>query len=281
MCQKCNFSLDINCATAKHPLIRPKIHQHDLAYFNCTTKVGFSCNTCHRYSSDSKYFFRCVECDFNIHAYCYLSLPETIKHDCHLDPLTLTTSPIKDMPDEDENAEFYCNACEERRDLADPTYYCEECHFVAHFHCVFSEILPQLRNEFADSAARSANLQLETSMTVVSGEKLRRGGDSEASGNEEAKLTHARTDLIPQASATAEGVQNKNEDTGHKLNEEIALLENGIDALAIEIVELEGKLRELKHRQMEQRATLQSQQFMRDVRFGKKISPWWADVRKT
>ncbi|XP_027157410.1 uncharacterized protein LOC113758939 [Coffea eugenioides] len=37
MCQKCNFSLDIKCATAKHPLIRSKIHQDDLAYFNNTS----------------------------------------------------------------------------------------------------------------------------------------------------------------------------------------------------------------------------------------------------
>ncbi|KAE9462720.1 hypothetical protein C3L33_05366, partial [Rhododendron williamsianum] len=36
---------------------------------------------------------------------------------------------------EDENAEFYCDICEEQRYLLDPTYYCEECHFVSHVHC--------------------------------------------------------------------------------------------------------------------------------------------------
>ncbi|KAG5564074.1 hypothetical protein RHGRI_000296 [Rhododendron griersonianum] len=43
-------------------------------------------------------------------------------------------------PDEDKNAEFYCDICEETRELVDSTYYCVECHFVSHVHCAFSEL---------------------------------------------------------------------------------------------------------------------------------------------
>lgn len=75
-------------------------------------------------------------CNFNLHAHRLPNLPTKIKHKCHLHWLSLTSSWIRDQEDEDEDAELYCDACEERR-LADPTYYCEECHFVAHVLCYF------------------------------------------------------------------------------------------------------------------------------------------------
>ncbi|KAI7989505.1 hypothetical protein LOK49_LG13G01537 [Camellia lanceoleosa] len=89
-------------------------------------------------------FFRCVDCNFNVHLKCIPKLPETIKYYGHRYRLTITDSMVKDHPDEDEKdptIEYYCDACEQQRRLFDRTYYCAECHFVSHIdcYCVASE----------------------------------------------------------------------------------------------------------------------------------------------
>ncbi|KAL3509002.1 hypothetical protein ACH5RR_028403 [Cinchona calisaya] len=236
VCKDCDFVLDIKCAIAKLPLVSYDNHQHALAYFNFKTSIHFNCNICHGHSKNGQYFFRCVDCNFNIHMHCHPSLPKTIKHDCHLDPLTLTTSAIKDLPDEDENSEFYCNACEERRDLAESTYYCAACHFVAHVHCVFSEIIPHLQDK----------------------------GDFEASGTDMVGHSHTGMVLITRTTATAEESENENSDYLHILNEEIAIHEKERDDLQKEIDDLKAKLDGLEKRHHQLRQTLQNKLLQRE-----------------
>ncbi|KAI7988066.1 hypothetical protein LOK49_LG13G00095 [Camellia lanceoleosa] len=77
------------------------------------------------------------------------TLPPTLKYNNHIHRLTFTNSPIKDHQDEDDEAELYCDACEKRRDLAQATYYCEKCHYVAHPHCVVSEIIHILEEKWS------------------------------------------------------------------------------------------------------------------------------------
>ncbi|KAI7987669.1 hypothetical protein LOK49_LG13G00103 [Camellia lanceoleosa] len=77
------------------------------------------------------------------------ALPPTLKYNNHIHRLTFTNSPIKDHHDEDDEAELYCDACEKRRDLAQATYYCEKCHYVAHPHCVVSEIIHILEEKWS------------------------------------------------------------------------------------------------------------------------------------
>ncbi|GFS31134.1 hypothetical protein Acr_00g0015820 [Actinidia rufa] len=116
---------------------------------------------------------------FNLHVHCVSILPRTLKSNNHVHPLTLTLtdSPIKDHADEDDNAEFYCGACEELRVLADPSYYCEECTYVAHSHCIVSKNISILEEECSKGASDTSGsecLQEECS-----------GQESNVSGTEE------------------------------------------------------------------------------------------------
>ncbi|XP_059642907.1 uncharacterized protein LOC132284798 [Cornus florida] len=132
------------------PTIMSNLHDHPLAFIKKKGSFGnCKCKICDGYID--KAFLRCeTSCYYSIHVRCYPALPNTIKLQYHLHPLTITNSLVKDFPDEDENAELYCDACEERRYLLHPTYYCAECHFVAHVDCdcVVSEVVHLLEEEW-------------------------------------------------------------------------------------------------------------------------------------
>ncbi|CAL5441931.1 unnamed protein product [Camellia sinensis] len=126
VCTKCAIFFDIRCPISKPFLIGSQLHhQHPFAFF---AAIPY--------------------CEFNLHVGCVTTLPPTVKDKHHVHPFTLTNSPIKDHPDENEFSEFYCDSCEKRREFYDPTYYCEECHYVAHVHCQLSEIFPILEEQF-------------------------------------------------------------------------------------------------------------------------------------
>ncbi|KAL7162418.1 hypothetical protein ACSBR2_042829 [Camellia fascicularis] len=110
--------------------------------------------------------FRCAWCKLNLHVHCISPLPPTVKSRHH-HPLTLTTSPIEDHPDEDDKAEFYYDACEERRELARPSYYCRECHYVAHPHCVASEIMHILEEEWSEQESLRVAYEVEEPPSLI------------------------------------------------------------------------------------------------------------------
>ncbi|CAL5441943.1 unnamed protein product [Camellia sinensis] len=139
---KCGIFFDIRCPVSKPWFIKSEIHHHPLPFFNDRPRWLY-CTVCNRIINFTP-FFRCVECEFNLHPCCVPKLPPTAKDEHHRHPLTLTNSPITDNPYENVLFEFYCDACEERRHLYEPTYYCEECHYVAHVHCLLPEIFPVL-----------------------------------------------------------------------------------------------------------------------------------------
>ncbi|CAL5359800.1 unnamed protein product [Camellia sinensis] len=147
-CADCGFNMHVPCSRLM-PTVKSDIHQHPLAFFQFYIDISLICQTCDR-RLDRPYF-RCVECDFSLHLDCYPSLPHFVKHVSHRHYLTITDSPIKDYSDEDDDSEFYCDACEERRNLYDRSYFCAEpeCHFVAHIKCLISEILPLLEEEWS------------------------------------------------------------------------------------------------------------------------------------
>ncbi|KAI7987946.1 hypothetical protein LOK49_LG13G01522 [Camellia lanceoleosa] len=132
-CGECKFKLDTKCALLI-PNVKFKLHQHPLVFL-----TAYRCDCVKCGCKDCKQVFRCVDCDFNLHLHCAPTLPLKAKHQCHRHYLTLTKSPVKDLPDENDDSELYCDVCEQLRYLPDPTYYCSECHFVAHIHCMISE----------------------------------------------------------------------------------------------------------------------------------------------
>ncbi|XWS49140.1 hypothetical protein CRYUN_Cryun13aG0138100 [Craigia yunnanensis] len=146
-CAKCDFNLHTDCAKPKlTPFLKYGGHSHFLNFVD-KTRAPFLCRICSDKAQSC--FFRCVACQFNIHLYCLPSAPKTIKHRCHLHPLTLTRSPLEfelNSPEEkyNSNDEFYCDVCEEKRYKFESVYYCEECKFIAEIRCVMSELLPSL-----------------------------------------------------------------------------------------------------------------------------------------
>ncbi|CAL5423498.1 unnamed protein product [Camellia sinensis] len=149
-CCQCKWYIDVRCACLPESTILrwSKIHHHPLALIFSTENFHRGCNICKKCFSTP--FFRCLLCNLNLHVHCISGLPPTLKYHNHVHSLTFTNCPIKDRPDEDDNAEFYCDACEKRKDLAQPTYYCKVgCQFVAHPHCVVSEIIQILEEEWS------------------------------------------------------------------------------------------------------------------------------------
>ncbi|XWS49698.1 hypothetical protein CRYUN_Cryun12cG0025500 [Craigia yunnanensis] len=196
-CYRCDFYLHKDCAQFT-PSFRYGNSLHALTL--CDKRPSpFKCNVCGKKADKS--FLRCVLCGFNIHLFCQPTAPKTIRHKCHIDSLTLTKSPLEFELNSSEDAdnlddEFYCDACEEKRDKEDPVYYCSECKFIAEVGCVISELVPSfipsvdlnavsrrviskdeenfamLDNEIAELSAKSKHLMEESEPLKVEIEPL-------------------------------------------------------------------------------------------------------------
>lgn len=139
----CGYRSCLRCTFMGYSVIKDcssHLNSNHLLYSFEFQPIGsrFDCDRCgHQIFTP---FFRCIQCNFNLHFHCLSRLPPAVTHNNHRHNLTLTYLPIKDHPDEDENAELYCDSCEERRDLLHPSYYCAECHYVTHVHCVRMQV---------------------------------------------------------------------------------------------------------------------------------------------
>ncbi|XP_047325179.1 uncharacterized protein LOC124928968 [Impatiens glandulifera] len=134
-CDECKFKLDKKCAS----LVAKTYEFHDHPLVLVPTLSIFNCHRCE--CGKCVPMLHCIDedCGFNLHLHCIPSLPSVVNYEGHIHPLTLTNTQIKDHDDEEGYEEFYCDACEELRLLPDPTYYCEECHYVAHVRCLISD----------------------------------------------------------------------------------------------------------------------------------------------
>ncbi|TYG41417.1 hypothetical protein ES288_D12G173500v1 [Gossypium darwinii] len=134
-CQICNFNLDFGCAKLL-PTLNHEGHNHCLTYVgptfrDPTRKYHFQCSSCRELCLDT--FYRCVQCDLNLHLKC-APVPPLAKHRYHRHPLLLN-QPIR----EDEIGEYYCDICEKERDPTHEVYYCQKCTYIAHIECVLNE----------------------------------------------------------------------------------------------------------------------------------------------
>ncbi|XP_057511768.1 uncharacterized protein LOC130793920 [Actinidia eriantha] len=165
-CTKFNFDIHVPCS--QHvPTVKSDIHKHPLAFFNLYFDIKLRCHICD--GSMNGPFFRCVECDYSVHLHYFPALPSSVKHTSHRHSLTITDSPIKDYSDEDDDAEFYCDACEKRRNLNDCSYYCAEpgCRSVAHIHCLITEIMCFLEEELSNISQVVKEQQYEEVISSV------------------------------------------------------------------------------------------------------------------
>ncbi|GMN39145.1 hypothetical protein TIFTF001_008375 [Ficus carica] len=105
--------------------------------------------TSYELRSTESIMYCCLGCNFNVHLLCG-PLPCTIEHECHLHPLVLV-----DLLVEDDSDEYFCDICEDRRDPRICVYYCHECKYTAHVHCVISTVVSALKGDVR-------NLRLKT-----------------------------------------------------------------------------------------------------------------------
>ncbi|XP_040940343.1 uncharacterized protein [Gossypium hirsutum] len=141
---ECKFNLHLDCYNVL-PSITFSGHEHLLNLLEKSPNV-----TCYLCGVNCRNFvLRCVSCDINIHLQCLPSAlqclpsaPKTIKHKSHLHPLTLTKSPFEyELNLDEEDDEFYCDICEQKKNQRELIYYCAECKFIAEVKCVISEVL--------------------------------------------------------------------------------------------------------------------------------------------
>ncbi|KDP39904.1 hypothetical protein JCGZ_03435 [Jatropha curcas] len=188
-CEKCNFVLDVECASLK-PTIKYQGHDHDLTVVE-KIHDELECDACYSSCKDLP-AFRCVECNFDIHLLCG-PLPCKIKHKCHVDPLTLKDYYVED---EDEDDEFYCDACEQRRDPRFCVYYCKQgCPMVCDVKCVMSEVIASLRGERGDVELRVVGRHMISrvfSKDLASEEREQTGTDKVAT-KEKVKIIPTRS----------------------------------------------------------------------------------------
>ncbi|KAA8521021.1 hypothetical protein F0562_011691 [Nyssa sinensis] len=232
-CLSCRFQVHTRCGWPIPPSIRSEYHNHRLALLSIEAD-RLLCNSCKKHSNTP--FFSCVECNFNLHLHCYPKLPPTIKHKSHFHPLTFTKSPIKGDPDqdhEDDHKEFYCSVCEEKRDLSDPSYYCPECHYIAHVHCVFSGVIHLLKEEWS-LAWENGGTELDTPTNVVKEDTDEMVRDVSSSSLVE--LDHEEIEKLP----------TKEETEIEKLHTEVEVEEAKLEALKTEVEEQEAKVTVLK-----------------------------------
>ena len=145
--QECNFRLGTECAFLT-PIMKWDRHDHILFLIERAYRgMDQCCDVCHNsylkqivkkvpseVSRTESFLFRCLECNLNVHFLCG-QLPSTIKHESHMHFLTLA-----DSIDEDSSYEYFCDVCEEERDERFRVYCCVKCKYVAHIHCVISEV---------------------------------------------------------------------------------------------------------------------------------------------
>ena len=148
----CNLSLGLECACYNHTFVKYQSHDHSLALVEKASCDDIHCEACrksYKKLSDDQILvpkevdrtrsllFRCMECSHNLHFLCG-PLPLRIKYEYHIHPLTLVDhSTVEDTGSD----EFYCDACEEERDQNLRFYYCADCKYYAHIHCVLTEVL--------------------------------------------------------------------------------------------------------------------------------------------
>jgi hypothetical protein len=128
-CGTCHFDFDLQCCSIPETL-KHEGHQHPL--FLAVNFNRRRCHVCNLTSDNKPCVLVCTYCDFALGFEC-ATLPLEARHkdDDHLLKLTYSV--------ELYCAEYYCLICKKERDPKRWFYYCAQCDFPAHSHCVLGE----------------------------------------------------------------------------------------------------------------------------------------------
>ncbi|XP_062073477.1 uncharacterized protein LOC133777757 [Humulus lupulus] len=194
---ECDFNLCTECVVPK-TAVRCQSHDH-LLYFVEKSFYEGSCHACKKsythwtdhpipdeVNRTKSFLFRCIECDFNFHFLCG-PLPFTVSFKYHIHPLIL----VEDYPAEDDDCgdEYYCDICEEERNPYFRIYYCKECKYAAHIHCLLLEIMKVINGNM--KGVKVMALGESRWSQFISEEEILLGGINEGTLND---LIHSLTD---------------------------------------------------------------------------------------
>ncbi|XP_038992270.1 uncharacterized protein LOC120115711 [Hibiscus syriacus] len=149
----------LRCAKVPYT-IKHEGHQHMLFFDH---KFQGECNGCglnHRYFGG----FRCKECSFSLDFAC-LTSPLAVQHKCDRHLLRLSYDDRNDDPEQ-----FYCDACEKKRDSSRWYYSCSTCDNSLHSKCTLGSY-PFLKDEatFDRDYHHHSHIYLEYVCKVVDG----------------------------------------------------------------------------------------------------------------
>ncbi|GAB4829679.1 hypothetical protein Ancab_040653 [Ancistrocladus abbreviatus] len=127
----------------KHPFVLIE-KGHPLNSTNCP-----ACGTKICSSSDAPTsYYLCWTCNISFHVRCFNS-PSIVKRlDKHQHPLTLNFDPLP--TDFDHNINYFCDACNDERDVHTYSYVCRECDYISHIQCDLFDKPKEVRYEEED-----------------------------------------------------------------------------------------------------------------------------------
>ncbi|KAK3200776.1 hypothetical protein Dsin_024191 [Dipteronia sinensis] len=158
-CKECDFNLHVSCANPNRcaRAIKHNCHEHNMYYFFVTVRwFSIECNKCHEKFLADEAFYRCVECNFNLHLEC-IPIPSVVMiTQKHNHPLTLIDSVKDDNPliqylmdsndKVDYSMDYYCDVCETPCNPRRHAYCCKECIYITHVECIISKVRSYLRS---------------------------------------------------------------------------------------------------------------------------------------
>ncbi|KAF4368404.1 hypothetical protein F8388_019121 [Cannabis sativa] len=156
-CDQCNFYMDIKCfrmppitCDDDREHIQHVTHQHPMPLLWPDETEDIECFACRvTCSGEGEACYGCKPCKYFLHKSC-AQLPLQIQpHSCHDQdhPLSLF---VANLVMENENGEYCCDICESEREPRVCVYYCEDCVYIAHVHCLAPQIINIFKGDVKD-----------------------------------------------------------------------------------------------------------------------------------
>ncbi|GAB4840911.1 hypothetical protein Ancab_021671 [Ancistrocladus abbreviatus] len=121
-------------------------HKHELIFIQ--KKFPANCVACRtefefEFECEGTYLYFCCECGDQFHKEC-IDMPSQVKRDRHPHDLILYLNPI---PENYEEKKYYCDDCNEERDIHAFSYACIECDFICHTRCDLFNTAQEAKDE--------------------------------------------------------------------------------------------------------------------------------------
>lgn len=150
-CKTCFSTFDVRCASIKSSLQHPN-HQHPVYLYEMDDRNRIACEACGKKVKD-KLVFQCTKCEYYLDIRC-ATLPVIVRYRFDQHPLNLT------FVEEERRDEYYCDICEEEREMGLWFYSCRKCSFAAHPRCAVGEF-PYVKSTMHKAHRHPLNLVMK------------------------------------------------------------------------------------------------------------------------